>query len=80
MTDISTVKNLELIKYAIKMYGSNRVLFGTDFPYEVSPEIKLEKYLENLHLLNLKSQEMDNILFNNALNIIEDSKVKMLRK
>ena len=80
LTDISTIKNLELIKYAIKMYGSNRVLFGTDFPYEVSPEIKLEKYLENVYSLNLKSKEIDNILFNNALNVIEDSEVKLLRK
>lgn len=80
LTDISTIKNIDLIKYAIKMYGSNRVLFGTDFPYEVSSEIKLEKYLENIYSLNLRSNDIDNILFNNALNIIAESKIKVLRK
>ena len=44
-TDISTIKNPNLIQYAIKKYGSERVLFGSDFPYEASMQTKLDDYL-----------------------------------
>ena len=33
-TDISTIENPDLIKYAFKKFGNSRILYGSDFPFE----------------------------------------------
>lgn len=74
-TDISTIKNPALIQYAVKKYGNNRVLYGSDFPYEADMQTKLEDYLKLVSSANLTEQQCDNLLFNNAYNIIEETKI-----
>jgi predicted TIM-barrel fold metal-dependent hydrolase len=50
----------------IRVYGAERVLFGTDYPMW-NPKEELER----LYALNLSSREMDLILANNAAELLE---------
>lgn len=53
--------NLEKCKELIMAYGTDRVLFGTDYPIW-KPEIELERFMQ----IDLTEQEREDILFNNA--------------
>ena len=47
--DISTVNNIDTILAAIKIAGSDKILYGSDFPYEfnLDKEISKRKLIEN---------------------------------
>ena len=75
-TDISTIKNPDLIKYAFKKYGSSRILYGSDFPFEKEPGIREKDYIQPAIKANLKENEYDNLFYKNANEIINMSKIK----
>ena len=75
-TDISTIDNPDLIKYAFKKFGSTRILYGSDFPFEKNPEIREKNYIQPAIRANLKEDEYDNLFYRNAMEIIRASKVK----
>lgn len=75
-TDISTIDNPDLIKYAVKKYGSNRVLYGSDFPFEKSPNITEMEYMISLEKACLTTKEKQDLLYNSANNILKLSKIK----
>ncbi len=54
----------------ISQYGAERMLFGSDYPLW-SPAAELQAFMK----LNLKAEEQEKILYKNAMNIIENTKV-----
>ena len=54
----------------ISSYGADRMLFGSDYPLW-SPAKELDAFLK----LNLKDEEKEKILYNNAMNIIDNVKL-----
>ena len=74
-TDISTIQNPELIKYAFKKFGSSRILYGSDFPAEKNPGIKEKDYIQPALKANLKDDEYDDLFFRNAEEIIRTTKI-----
>lgn len=74
--DISTVKNIELISYAVYKCGSSRILFGTDFPYEKQYDQKIDEYIDMIMKLNISLTEKENVLYNNANDIRRYIKTK----
>lgn len=74
-TDISTITNPDLIKYAFKRFGSSRILYGSDFPFEREPEICEKDYIEPAIRANLTSKEYDELFSGNALEIMKLSKI-----
>ena len=75
-TDISTIQNPELIKYAFKKFGSSRILYGSDFPFEKEPGIREKDYTQPAKKAKLKNDEYDNLFFRNAKEIIRTSKAR----
>jgi predicted TIM-barrel fold metal-dependent hydrolase len=55
-----------LMERMIKMHGSKRVLFGSDFPWK-TPDVIVTK----LKTLNLSDGEIHNILYKNALKLLK---------
>jgi predicted TIM-barrel fold metal-dependent hydrolase len=51
----------EKAKELIMAYGTDKVLFGTDYPMW-EPEIEFEKFMQ----IDLTEQEREDILYNNA--------------
>lgn len=61
MFDLSAVKDSKILKAALQVVGSMRIMFGSDYP-DAMP-------LETLHLveeLNLSDSDLENILYKNA--------------
>lgn len=73
--DVSTVEDINIIKMGVKLLGTDRVLFGSDFPFSVSPGVKVEKFLWFLQELGLRESEINKIVYDNSLNI-----AKILKK
>lgn len=62
--DTSFGKNLEL---ALKRVGTDRILFGTDFPFAKNPKLELEKILR----LEVPDEEKKEILGGNVLKLVK---------
>lgn len=77
-TDISTITNPELIKYAVKKYGSSRVLYGSDFPFSTERGTKSEDFIVKVLKTNLTSAEYDELFYKTADDIINTSKILKL--
>lgn len=73
-TDISTIENPELIKYAFKKFGNSRILYGSDFPFEKNPGITESEYMKPALMANLTDNDYDRLFYRNALDIIKESK------
>jgi len=59
--DISTINKPEILKEAFNLVGSEKLLFGSDFPEE-----RPKQTLERLSSLNLSANDLENILFKNV--------------
>lgn len=77
-TDISTITNPELIEYAVKKYGSSRVLYGSDFPFSTEIGTRSKDFISNVFKTNLTSSEYDDLFYKTADNIINTSKILKL--
>lgn len=75
-TDISTIQNPDLIRYAFKKFGSSRILYGSDFPFEKNPRIREKNYIQPAIRANLKDDEYDNLFYRNAEEIIRLTKTR----
>lgn len=75
LTDISTISNPKLIKYAVGKFGSERVLYGSDFPFEVNGIVTEKDFMLPALNANLSSFEYDNLFYNNSNSIIGKSKI-----
>ena len=75
-TDISTINNPDLIRYAFKKFGSSKILYGSDFPFEKDPGIREKDYIQPAMRAKLKDGEYDNLFFRNAEEIIRTAKIK----
>lgn len=62
--DTSTITNPEIIKYGIARCGSERILYGSDFPYEKKVTDIEENFIRVLY--KLKSGDFENIVYNNS--------------
>lgn len=69
--DISTVKNDNIILYALNTIGDERILFGSDFPYECKSDVKLWDFTERIKSLDIPKTSKDNIFYKNAIRIVE---------
>ena len=78
-TDISTIDNPDLIIYAIKRFGSSRILYGSDFPFNKNPGIREKDYIEPVIKANLKADEYDKLFYENALEILKNTKINKER-
>lgn len=56
----------QILQYLIGMVGSDRVLLGTDYPFDMG----LKRPVDKLDELNLGSADYDNISFKNAAKIL----------
>lgn len=63
--DISTINKPEILKEAFNIVGSEKLLFGSDFPEE-----RPKQTLKRLFSLNLHEKDLENILFKNAERIL----------
>lgn len=59
--DTSIVSSPKIIELTVRKYGSERILFGSDFPYS-DQELELQKILR----ADIGKKEKENILFRNA--------------
>lgn len=75
--DISTVIDINIIKLGIKLLGAERMLFGSDFPYSMTPDVSVEKFLQFLTELKIKESEIDKLMYENSNNIAKTLKRKM---
>lgn len=66
MFDTSTITKPEILKYGISKCGPERIMYGSDFPYEKKPTDKEEKFMRILHTLGLSSNNMEKITYENA--------------
>ena len=55
----------EKAKELVELYGSHRVLFGTDYPMW-NPKEELERFYE----IDLTDEQRANILYNNAAKLL----------
>ncbi len=63
--DISTINEIGILKEAFNLVGSEKLLFGSDFPEE-SPK----KTLARLSLLKLPKKDLENVLYKNIEGIL----------
>lgn len=68
--DISTVKNDNIILYALNALGDERILFGSDFPYECKKDIKLWDFTDRIKALDIPKTSKDNIFYKNTMRIL----------
>lgn len=68
--DISTITNVEIIRYAIKTIGSKRLLFASDFPYEFKIGMNVQTFAQKINCLDISEEEKENIFYKNAINIM----------
>lgn len=62
--DTSTIKNQNIVMYAIKRCGAARILYGTDYPYEKTISSNI---LDNLSILeNINEKDKKLVLYDNA--------------
>lgn len=78
-TDISTIENPNLIRYAFKKFGSSKILYGSDFPFEKNRGIREKDYVQPAIRANLKDDEYDNLFYSNAEKIIRVTKIRKRR-
>lgn len=78
-TDISTIENPDLIRYAFKKFGSSKILYGSDFPFEKNRGIREKDYVQPAIRANLKDDEYDNLFYSNAEKIIRVTKIRKRR-
>ena len=69
-SDISTITNLDLIKYAIEHYKVDKILFGSDFPCFQGPIPSIKAQISYLERLELSLEQFEKILYFNAKQII----------
>ena len=67
--DTSTITNKFIIQYGIEKIGSDRILFGTDYPYEKFRDDSPEKFSEIIYKLDVPDQVKEKIIFKNAKTI-----------
>ena len=70
--DTSTIKNPQILLYAYQTIGAERILFGSDFPYEYKKDWKREEIFATLEQTGICKEDMMKILYSNALRIIEN--------
>ncbi len=75
-TDISTITNSELIKYVMRRFGKTRVLYGSDFPFEVNPGVSQKDYMNPAIKANLRDDEYDYLFYENANYIINSARTR----
>ncbi len=75
-TDVSTISNPDLIRYAVDKMGKERVLYGSDFPFEKDPGIREKDYLQYTLEANLSSDELDWLFSKSSENVLKLSKKK----
>lgn len=63
--DISTIKEIEIIKNAINFAGIDQIIFGSDFPYE-KPIVTLKR----VDKLNLTIEEKEKMFYKNINKIL----------
>ena len=64
--DTSTITKNEILKYGISRCGSNRILYGSDFPYEKRVDDTEYKFSKIIYTLGLSDNQLENILYNNS--------------
>lgn len=70
-TDISTISNKKLIKYAVDRYGEDRIFFGSDYPYFSDDILPVEEQALILQDIDLSDEQRDKILYLNAKNMLK---------
>ena len=75
-TDISTISNKKLIKYAVDMYGEDRIFFGSDYPYFSGDIPPVEEQALILQEIGLSDEQRDKILYLNAKKLIKKLKIR----
>lgn len=68
--DISTITNVEIIRYAIKLIGSKRLLFASDFPYEFKIGMNVQTFAKKIICLNISEEEKEDIFYKNATKML----------
>lgn len=63
--DTSLFLTTKRFEYLVNKYGSNKFIFGSDFPYD-SQKIAKDKIIYS----NISKKDKENVLFNNANNLI----------
>ena len=58
-----------MLRDAVSRVGSERILFGTDFP-GADPETKMEKYVSYVLSEGLSTEDTENILYENARRLL----------
>ena len=67
--DVSTIHSPKVLSYGIKLIGSKRILFASDFPYECTGKEKISDFYQVFYHLRLSNSELENIFYRNAANI-----------
>ena len=70
--DTSTIQHPQILEYAYQTIGAERILFGSDFPYEYKKDWDREEIFTTLKKTNICEEDMMKILHSNALRIIEN--------
>jgi aminocarboxymuconate-semialdehyde decarboxylase len=65
--DISGVQSTSLLNMALEFFGSNRIVWGSDFPAQKNPTASINA-LENL---NIQNEEKDKIMSGNIINLFQ---------
>lgn len=73
-TDISTIFDARLIRYAFDKMGKERILYGSDFPFEVSPGVSEKDYLKYPMNTKLSSEEQEWLYYKSSENILKLTK------
>ena len=68
--DISTIKNGDMIRYAVEALGDKRLFMGSDFPYECKINWNVEQFFQPLLNANLSNESLQRILYDNAKNLL----------
>lgn len=76
MFDTSTITNPEILKYGISKCGAERILYGSDFPYEKKITDSENQFTDIIYSLGLPTSAMENIFYNNAYHIKQYCKKK----
>lgn len=67
--DTSTIINSNIVNYGLKKVGSDRIIFGTDFPYEKNPDFNVKKCIDVISNLKLDDASFEKLMFKNANDI-----------
>lgn len=70
--DISTITDLKILEYAIKVIGSKRLLYASDFPYEFKCGMTVQTFAQKINSMNISDEEKNNIFYQNATKILAD--------